>query len=400
MGAKAVCLSIRPPFGPTSAVMQDDDLTTVSQPLEPEAPIVGPGKANRVAVGVVVSVALHALLLAALLFNFSVPRQDQAQEEVVSVEMVPEPEPPAEPEPEPPPEPPKQDAEQPAPPPPPPPPPSEAPEETPAQASTPLPTLDPVFRFGEETQGAEQPQDGDGASAAEPEPAKVTEQEPKAQETPAPDLDTEPPQPVEEAQQEPVPEAEEPPPDAGTAGALPEMLATQLAQAAQVAPAETPDDMPGETPEEAAVPVAKVVPLPRPAQPVSASSAAATTVPALREVKRIYSRAATGSTVAMTAMAGLPAGERAGRLCSTELREQLRRGSPAYEAEVLPAYTLAAGTSTLTVRQGAFRAGGQWYNVGFQCSVDADATEVRSFSLAVGSPVPRSDWQRRGFPQF
>lgn len=379
--------------------MQNDDLTIKPPGEEPEQPLLARRPARRIAAGVAVSIALHALLLAGLLINLDLPSQEVAPEEVVSVEMVPEPEP--EPEPEPPAEPAKPQ-EEPAPAPAPPPPPPQADEEVPEQSRAPIPTLDPVFRFGEETRGIDKPQDGDGARAADPDPTPPEQPQEPADEAQTPDVSKlEAPEaaaaraePPEDMPQQPVPDAEEKPPepDATAASTLPEMLATQLSDAAE--------EVPQETAEEASVPVATVVPQKRPDNPGVPSGAAAAGLPPLREARRIYSQSSTGDSEAMTAMAGLPAGVRAGRLCSTELREQLRRGAPAYEPELLPSYTLAPGTTALTVGQGAFRAGGQWYNVGFQCTVDEGATEVRSFSLAVGKPVPRSDWQRRGFPQF
>ena len=94
---------------------------------------------------------------------------------------------------------------------------------------------------------------------------------------------------------------------------------------------------------------------------------------------------------AMTAMAGLPREMRGSELCTTELREQLRNSTPPYWPDLLPAYRLGAG-SVLEVREAAFRARGQWYDLSFRCEVDADATRVLSFAFNVGDAIPRDQW--------
>ncbi|WP_170975798.1 DUF930 domain-containing protein [Rhizobium sp. FY34] len=345
---------------------------------------------RRVAAGIAVSITLHGLILAGFFVSLSLSPPEPPPEEVVSVELVP----PPEPEPAPEPAPPAQDeqpAEAPPPPPPPPPPPAEQPKPPVQEEAVPLEILKPVFRFGEETRGTDKPQDGDGAQLSEPQTEPVQPDEANSAE----ELAAQPEEPTAEPLVSKQPKSEplstdNPLPGVAEAGsALPPMLATELASEVQT--------MRQETAEEAAVPVAKVVPIKRPEPPPASAGAAP---PTLRPARRIYSQAATGSAEAMSAMAGLPAGMRAGLLCSTELREQLRRSSPGFEPEILPSYTLAPGTVTLDVGQGAFRAGGVWYNVGFACTVDEGATQVKSFSLAVGRPVPRSDWRARGFPQF
>ncbi|MDQ0390692.1 DUF930 domain-containing protein [Labrys monachus] len=138
------------------------------------------------------------------------------------------------------------------------------------------------------------------------------------------------------------------------------------------APAAAPD-APATTPQDAAV-------LPKPAK--------------LREAKTLFSQSATSDLSAMTAMAQMPRGERAGGLCFTELREQLLHASPPYAPDVLPLLPLKEGT-VLDIPGEAFRAGGQWYDLSYRCEVDANATKVVSFAFRVGEPIPRSDWQRR-----
>ncbi len=119
----------------------------------------------------------------------------------------------------------------------------------------------------------------------------------------------------------------------------------------------------------------------------------------LPEAKKLFSTQETGSPTATKAIANIPRGDRGADLCATELREQLRNATPAYWPELLPAYRLGEGT-VIEVRDGAFRAQGQWYDLAFRCEVDADVRRVVSFAIQVGDPIPRSQWQARGFPAF
>jgi hypothetical protein len=116
------------------------------------------------------------------------------------------------------------------------------------------------------------------------------------------------------------------------------------------------------------------------------------------EIKeRMASETDNESDVATVAIGDLSRGIRAGELCATELRAQLRNSIPSYWPDLLPAYRLDVG-SVLQVRKGAFRANGRWYNLKFRCEVDDAATQVVSFDLDVGAPVPRAEWARRGLP--
>ncbi len=119
----------------------------------------------------------------------------------------------------------------------------------------------------------------------------------------------------------------------------------------------------------------------------------------LKEAKRLFSQNATDDPVAKTAMGNLPRGMRAAQLCSTELREQLVHGSPAYNPVMVPNYALPRGT-VLDVRRGAFRTREGWYDVQFRCEVDEGVTKIVSFAIDVGNPIPPSQWRSRGFPEY
>lgn len=417
----------------------------------------GKFRLNGLGGGVAVSLLAHALLAAALLIDWPKPvMQAEPEEEVVAVTLVPppEPEPVPEPEPEPEPEPVAQEpeAEQSEPEPPAPPEPEPEPEEPepepepeaaepdaqpepaspPAETGAveeggaPIPVLTPVFEFGEEDAGPEISLDG-GASEAPTDEASAQElpaDEPAVEEPAVEDLDETPPEPAAEPDSEAVEAAEpdqqpadtpadQPPADPAPTLAMPDDITLPDAELAGDIPAALAEAA-LET-ELAALPeglagVAVPVPQPRPANPpqpdtpvVTDAEPPADTAPArdtgLPGVRQLSSSVNTGRATATTAMRNMPRDVRGSTLCTTELREQLRRAPEPYQLELLPSYSLPGG-NVLAVPDAAFRAGGAWYKLSFRCGVDADALRVVDFSFKVGNPIPRSEWQARGFPEY
>nr|CAD6410766.1 hypothetical protein REQ54_00787 [Rhizobium sp. Q54] len=299
--------------------------------------------------GIPMSVAAHAVVAVILIFGLPIELPSPPEEEVVAVEIV---EPPPEPEPEveeemPPaeeaPEPPPPAEEQPEPPPPPPEaePPAEEEEEV---AAPPIPTLRPVFEFGEETTGLRNAPDGNSATEAAEAPAEAE-----------PDVSA------------------SAPPDASEALAVAPQEDPETAEAASVPP-ETLEDA-TETEE----------------QPTEEP------LDELAEARTLFSPDITEDPVARTAMDGMPRAMRATQLCETELTEQLRNASPPQDPDFIPRSPLSEGT-VLELRRTAFRAEEQWYDLSFRCEINEDATKVVSFAFSIGAPVPRSEWRRRGFP--
>lgn len=318
------------------------------------------GEANneRRGWGLPASAVVHALIAALLVFGLpSLPQPPR--EDVVSVTLEPPPEKPPEPA-------------RAAPPPPPPPagpakePPPPAREQA---AAAPVPTFNPVVKFGEKDAGPRQSLVGTGAEDKPDPPTPAVPDEPKAAEkaTPeTPDRDEKPPAvETETAEAEAQAKVKA---DEGTGSATDKLVATAAAALDKVAP---------------------------PAPPRPTVQAKAAPEPKLQEARTLFSRSSTGGPAATTAMANIPRGIRAGRLCVTELRLQLLNA--AYFPDLLPSYELKDGT-VLKVRRSAFRAGGAWRNLSFECQVDADATSVRSFAFHVGDPLSREETLRRGLP--
>ncbi len=344
------------------------------------------------------SLVLHLLVIAFLLFELPISLPQPQQEETISVDLVPPPEAPEEAKAEPPPAP-EPEAEK---------PPEPEPEpQTPPPASSaeqqPLPSLRPVFQFGERDAGPRESlegnsaQDGSGPPVPEPEEAELAEGPPD--------------QPVE-ASEKPA-ETPETPVKAEEQAAQPEEAETAASESAGATANESGDDgsasldvlhdpqldpaaqLPAPTDNEeidVALPKEAERPMPRPANPAAPRGGSK-----LQEAERLFSQSTIPARIATTAMGGLPREVRGTQLCVTELREQLRNASPPYFPDLLPSYPLGPGT-VLDVSEAAFRVSGQWFNLSFRCTVDKDATKVVSFAFHVGEPIPRSQWARRELP--
>jgi hypothetical protein len=281
------------------------------------------------------SLVVHSLIAALLIFGLPVSLPEPEKEEAIKVDLVPPPKPPEKAKAEPPPPAQEPKSEE----------PKKAEAEKPPSTSDdaaqlqppPAPFLRPVFQFGEKDAGLRESPDGNSAEEGSESPAAT--HDPDKQDI-----------------------------------AEPPAIVTREAmnQAPQPAAPETPASKPADA--------AKVQ------KPLK-----------LQKAKKLFSQKITGSQMAITAMAGVPRGARAGTLCSTELDQQLANASPPYFAERVPFDRLEDGT-VLEILNTAFSANGQWYNVSYRCEVDEKATKVVSFAFSVGDIVPRSEWKRRGIP--
>ena len=135
------------------------------------------------------------------------------------------------------------------------------------------------------------------------------------------------------------------------------------------------------------------LPAPRPAPPRRAEAA-----PDLQRAQRIFSRPAVVNSQATVAMGNMPRGVRAGRLCVTELREQLLNGVPPYYPDLLPNLRLEGEGRVLNEPRTEFRMAGNWYNLSVRCTVDSDATRVTAFAFRVGGAIPHGEWAARRLP--
>ncbi|WP_226951347.1 DUF930 domain-containing protein [Rhizobium terrae] len=353
------------------------------------------GKGGGMGWGIPASILLHAVFAFVLFFHLPLDFSEPPKEESVNVEIVPPPEEPEkkveeekpseepkaeeakkeEPPPEPP-EPPKQEEakQEPSPPQ------EEAkPEEPPAneRAKKPQPvqTLRDVFEFGEKDGGPRITTEGNSAREAATQPEDV---KPEAENVETVQPSMEEPAVAETPPGNPVPEDIR----------LPEVRLGAANPQQNGSPREIlPDAMKLE--------MVSPPPASPKAEPVKTPTIEKTSE--LTEAKTLFSQHLTNDLTATIAMAGMPRDFRGGELCSTELRAQLRSAS--YNVEFVPRPRLANGM-VLDIKQAAFRASGQWYDVAFRCEVNEGVTKILSFAYHIGAPIPRDQWQKRGFPAF
>ncbi|MDW6022579.1 DUF930 domain-containing protein [Mesorhizobium sp. BAC0120] len=181
----------------------------------------------------------------------------------------------------------------------------------------------------------------------------------------------------------------------------------------QTAPAPTPLASAGSD-GEIALPKATEAPQPRPAKapkpsfaklskpasgtarrPNSTDVAASQGYSGLPGVRKLNSPGATGDALATSSMAGIPRDKRVAKLCASALQQQLPEAS--YFPYLVPLVPLKTG-NVVDVPNTAFSTRTTWYNLGFRCEVDANATRVLSFAFNVGAEIPRSEWAGLGLP--
>jgi hypothetical protein len=277
----------------------------------------------------------------------------------------------------------------------------------------PLPVLRPVIEFGEEDAGPEVAPDGDAAEQEEmaqadvqpdganqpeetaEEPLDTTAQDAPEQESGPSVQDAGKPDEAENDERAGSANADETQTDESGAPALPQDVAPPSVDA-DPAGGEASGSQRGLDGLQAALAAEPKRSKPADKTPDDADAAAAKP---LKEAKRLFSQKSTSDAAARTAMGTLSRDIRASQLCTTELKEQLLHGSPAFNPEILPSYRLPEGT-VMDIRQAAFRANDQWYNVRFRCEINDKATKVVSFAVQVGDPIPRTQWRARGFPDY
>ncbi|MGV8853457.1 MAG: DUF930 domain-containing protein [Devosia sp.] len=87
------------------------------------------------------------------------------------------------------------------------------------------------------------------------------------------------------------------------------------------------------------------------------------------------------------------------QLCNIEAVEQLGRdgvGQPGPAPDVVVGYAfgdLAVSGTTLVADGGAYRQGGAWYRLRFECTSNADMSVIAAFSYTLGDSVPKSAWE-------
>lgn len=121
----------------------------------------------------------------------------------------------------------------------------------------------------------------------------------------------------------------------------------------------------------------------------------------LTEAKVLYSEKAIADPRFKQALLQLPRKVRISQLCTGEAFEQIRHQRP--ETQGLVPFGPKGGfiyENRMEASGGAYHTKSDWYDVDFKCLLNEDATEVVSFSIAIGNDiVPKSTWKARRLQQ-
>ncbi|TCA41467.1 DUF930 domain-containing protein, partial [Rhizobium pisi] len=253
-------------------------------------------------------------------------------------------------------------------PPPPPPPPATENKSSSQAKSAPMPSLAPVFEFGERDSGREKTtvgnsSEGDVKSATTaPQHGAKPEQAPAEASAEKPPAETPPAKPVPDDVQ------------------LPEVATTDVSSEHNAPLAEATGE--AKTDIEIVKPSEQ-----KPPKPPKADTAKDD----LPKAKTLFSQADDDDPVARMAMNGMSRGKRVAQLCGNELQQQLIHDSPSFQPIIVPTFGLSSGT-VLDIKSAAFRTAKGWYQIRFRCEVDEDATKVVSFGHEAGGLIPRSQY--------
>lgn len=334
--------------------------------------------------GLFASVALHVTIAALLLFRLPPAALEPEREEIVKVEMVPEPEKKpekkhAEKQVE---EPARQQAQRQAQKPAEKPPAKAISEQKPAEARRSLPqAFESASREGEKDPAAGMPSedksDGvpDAASQAESETSARTGQQPKRDAKSVETAKAARPPELSLPQTETVRQSI----DEGTG------IETTLPTAETAKP---------ETRADGSVETAIVNEKPSSGRPNPASE--------MKKAKEIYSADALSDPRIRQALGKLPKDRRIAQMCMIEALEQIRRASPDTVPEGLffdpPKDASPVSGQTLNATGAAYRSGQAWYDIDFQCTVNDEADAITAFNFVIGGAVAKGQWKARGLP--
>ncbi|MBZ7925141.1 DUF930 domain-containing protein [Ensifer adhaerens] len=118
----------------------------------------------------------------------------------------------------------------------------------------------------------------------------------------------------------------------------------------------------------------------------------------LVEAKKLYAEKAIADPRMKQALLTLPLKARISQLCKSEALEQIRHQRPDTPPQGMVPFGPRGGfisKNRMDASGGAYHSKKVWYDVDFKCLLNEDATEVISFSIAIGGVVPKSAWETR-----
>lgn len=81
--------------------------------------------------------------------------------------------------------------------------------------------------------------------------------------------------------------------------------------------------------------------------------------------------------------------------CNARAMGAISREHRDMRPDELVAYAFAdtkVGADNIVAPGAAVRSAGHWYRLSYRCQTSADGLDIKDFSYALGSEVPRSDW--------
>lgn len=87
------------------------------------------------------------------------------------------------------------------------------------------------------------------------------------------------------------------------------------------------------------------------------------------------------------------------QVCDIAVMQRIRGDASPYRPDKVLAGARAEPRlvgDTLDSVGGAFRSGGQWYKLTFECQATPDRMRVLSLSYSIGAQIPESDWEDFG----
>jgi hypothetical protein len=102
-----------------------------------------------------------------------------------------------------------------------------------------------------------------------------------------------------------------------------------------------------------------------------------------------------------TKLGQLESGTRAVQICDLEAILQIARSGLEYHPETVVAYAMAdvvVKGELLVAKGAAFQSGGTWYNLSFRCRILPRSQIVQGFEFAIGTEIPRTEWETHGLP--
>lgn len=93
--------------------------------------------------------------------------------------------------------------------------------------------------------------------------------------------------------------------------------------------------------------------------------------------------------------------DRVAQLCNLEAMEQIHAWRQDFQPDRLVDYARSDTRMeghTLIAQGGAFRSARNWYEVSYQCELDAGLGKVVGFAFRVGSAIPREEWVADNLP--